>query len=92
MLSGGPRDTGVLGEIRRWDHEHGTDYYRILFVLLSLERSYTKAAEVLHMHRNNVIYHAKRISEQFSVDLDDPGVRLRLLMLYRVAELAEAGA
>ena len=44
------------------------------------------------MHRNNVIYHAKRISEQFSVDLDDPGVRLRLLMLYRVAELAEAGA
>ena len=91
MLSGGPRDTGLLGEIRRWDLEHGTDYYRILFVLLSLERSYTKAAEVLHMHRNNVIYHAKRISEQFSVDLDDPGVRLRLLMLYRVAELAEAG-
>ena len=91
MLSGGPRDTGVLGEIRRWDLEHGTDYYRILFVLLSLERSYTKAAELLHMHRNNVIYHAKRISEQFSVDLDEPGVRLRLLMLYRVAELADAG-
>ena len=91
MLSGGQRDTGVIGEVRRWDSEHGTDYYRILFVLLSLERSYTKAAEVLHMHRNNVIYHAKRISEQFSVDLEDPGVRLRLLMLYRVAELAEAG-
>ena len=27
----------------------------------------------------------------YAVDLDDPGVRLRLLMLYRVSELAEAG-
>ena len=91
MLIGENRDLGQLGEIRRWDMEHGTDYYRILFVLLSLERSFTKAAEVLHMHRNNVIYHAKRISEQFALDLDDPAVRLRLLVLYRAAELAEAG-
>lgn len=89
MLAQAPRELDVVGEIRRWDLEHGTDYYRILFVLLSLERSFTKAAEVLHMHRNNVIYHAKRISEQFSLDLDDPMERLRLLMLYRVADLAE---
>ena len=33
----------------------------------------------------------KIISEQFGVDLDAPNVRLRLLMLYRVAELADAG-
>lgn len=90
MLSAAGGNIGQLSEIRRWDMEHGTDYYRILFVLLSLERSFTKAAEVLHMHRNNVIYHSKRISEQFGIDLDDPGVRLRLLMLYRVAELNDA--
>ena len=91
LLSGKRESTDCLSDIRRWDMEHGTDYYRILFVLLSLERSFTKAAEVLHMHRNNVIYHAKRISEQFHLDLEDPNVRLRLLMLYRAAEMTEAG-
>lgn len=91
LLCGKARELGRLGDIRRWDLEHGTDYYRILYVLLSLERSFTKAAEVLHMHRNNVIYHAKRISEIFGIDLESPGERLQLLMLYRVAELSEAG-
>ena len=91
LLSGKAEGGDCLAEIRRWDMEHGTDYYRILFVLLSLERSFTKAAELLHMHRNNVIYHAKRISEQFHLDLDDPNVRLRLLLLYRSAEMREAG-
>ena len=47
-------------------------------------------AKILGMHRNNVIYHAKRMSELFSLDLDDPNQRLRLLLLYRVDDLLAA--
>ena len=68
LLCGKARELGRLGDIRRWDLEHGTDYYRILFVLLSLERSFTKAAEVLHMHRNNVSYRINRIGDYININ------------------------
>ena len=87
MLLGNETELGVLDSIRKYDLEHNTDYYRILFVFLNLERSFTKSATVLHMHRNNVIYHAKRISEMFGLDLDDPNQRLRLMLLYRLGDL-----
>ena len=87
LLGGKEKDIGVLDNVRKYDLEHQTSYYRIMFVFLSLERSFTKAAAVLEMHRNNVIYHTKRISEIFGFDFDDPVQRLRLLMLYRLGDL-----
>jgi len=86
-LSGQEQGCGILDEIRYYDQEHKTNYYRILYIFLTLERSFTKAASVLHMHRNNVIYHAKRIEEIFGIDLDDPNQRLRMLMLYKLNDL-----
>lgn len=89
-LSGNETDCGILNEISRYDLEHKTNYFRILYIFLSFERSFTKAASLLHMHRNNVIYHAKRIEELFGIDLDDPNQRLRLLMLYKLNDLLTA--
>lgn len=89
-LSGAERDSGLLEQIRRYDLEHRTNYYHILYVFLSLERNYTKVATVLHMHRNNVIYHAKRINEIFGIDLDNNNQRLRLLVLYKLDDLLTA--
>lgn len=87
MLSGKERDLGLLDKIRKYDFDNNTNYYQILYIFLSLERSYTKVAAILHMHRNNVIYHTKRMEEIFSLDLDDPAQRLRLLMLYRLSDI-----
>ena len=39
------------------------------------------------MHRNNVIYHVERLSEQLGVDLGDPATRLRLLLSFKVLDL-----
>ena len=91
LLSGQQRELGVLDQIRRYDIDHKTDYYRILFIFLSFDRQFTKTAALLHMHRNNVIYHIGRICEIFHLDLEDPGQRLRLLVLYRLSDLLEAG-
>lgn len=91
LLMAQQRDLGILDDIRRYDSEHKTDYYRILFIFLSFDRQFTKTANLLHMHRNNVIYHIGRICDIFSLDLDDPGQRLRLLLLYKLADLMAAG-
>ena len=87
MLTGTDKEIGILDTIRQYDLSHNSDYFRILFIFLSLERNYTKSAALLHMHRNNVIYHTKRIVEIFNLDLEDAGQRLRLLLLYRLYDL-----
>lgn len=91
LLGGHQRETDLLDQIRRYDIDHKTDYYRILFVFLSYDRQFTKAASLLHMHRNNVIYHISRICEVFALDLEDPIERLRLLVLYRLRDLSSGG-
>jgi sugar diacid utilization regulator len=87
MLAGKETEAPILQRIHKFDEEHGTDYHRILFVYLSSERNFTHAARILHMHRNNVIYHIRRISDIFNLDLDRPNLRLRLLMLYRLEDM-----
>lgn len=91
LLGGQQRELGILDQIRRYDIDHKTDYYRILYIFLSFDRQFTKTASLLHMHRNNVIYHIGRISDIFSLDLEDPGERLRLLLLYKLSDLINAG-
>lgn len=91
LLAGQQRELGILDQIRRYDIDHKTDYYRILFIFLSFDRQFTKTANLLHMHRNNVIYHIGRICDIFSLDLEDPGQRLRLLLLYRLGDLLSSG-
>ena len=87
MLTGKETEAPLLSRIRQFDAEHGTDYHRILFVYLSTDRNFTHAAKILHMHRNNVVYHINRISDFFNLDLDRPTLRLRLLMLYRLEDI-----
>lgn len=87
LLSGYEKSLGILDHVKKYDLEHQTNYYNILYIFLSLERSYTKTATVLNMHRNNVIYHVKRIVTIFGFDLEDPTQRLRLLMLYKLGDL-----
>jgi sugar diacid utilization regulator len=74
-------------EILEYDKNHQTNYLKILQVYLTNERNYTRTAADLYMHRNNVIYHIKRICELFNVDLNNPDLRLQLLLSYKVLDL-----
>ena len=51
--------------------------------------SHSDVAGKLGMHRNNVIYHVKQISEEFHLNFDDPDVRLRLLMSFEVLKFSK---
>lgn len=88
LLLGKQKIQGVLDDIRQYDIDHNTYYYRILYVFLSFDRQFTKTASALHMHRNNVIYHIGRICDIFSLDLEDANQRLRLLLLYKLADIS----
>lgn len=78
---------GQLLAIREQDEQRNTQYGVLLYTYLMNECRPTDTARVLHMHRNNVIYHIERLSEQLGVDLEDPETRLRLLLSFKVMDL-----
>ncbi len=57
---------------------------QILYEYLNCDRKLTEAANKLGMHRNNVIYHIKQMEECYHLDLDDPEMRLKLLLSFEL--------
>lgn len=80
----------LVQELLRSDREHRTDNARMLYVYLASERRATRTGELLHMHRNNVLYRIPRIAEKLGLELDDYWVRLKLLLAFHLTELEEA--
>lgn len=39
------------------------------------------------MHRNSVIYRIQKIQDILALDLDDPDVRLRLMISFKILEM-----
>lgn len=65
------------------------DNYHLLKTFILSERSISTTARMMHMHRNSVIYRLNKIKELLSVNLDDPDVRLRLMMSFKVNDLLQ---
>ncbi len=63
------------------------DNLALLRNYLLTERSISGTAKIMHMHRNSVIYRLNKIQELLGLDLDDPDVRLRLLISFKILEL-----
>ncbi len=60
---------------------------KLLYYYLCLERNISLVAKQVHMHRNSVIYRVQKIHDMLSLDLDDPEVRLRLLISFKILEM-----
>lgn len=84
MFAAGPLK--ALGRIRRYDAENGSDYYEFLRCYLECERRTSHVAELLHMHRNNVIHRVRRIAELFGIECNDPQERLNILNAYKLRD------
>ncbi len=84
-------DDMCFWRIRELKSADGDDYddYHLLYTFLMTERSITQTAQLMHMHRNSVIYRLKRIRSEYLIDLDDPDVRLRLMLSFRMREYLE---
>jgi len=89
MLATTTKASNTLKELLSYDKKHGTNNLELLKAYLEFDRKATETAELMHMHRNNVIYRIGRICEQVNIDLDDPKERLRLLVAYEVLKVEE---
>ena len=69
------------------DKANGTQLVQILYAFLVNERRATTAGRILHMHRNNVLYHVSRAEEIIGASLEDYWVRLKLMLAYHFLEL-----
>lgn len=76
----------VILEIQKQFAAKGVNQLKILEVYLKCDRQMTKAAEKLHMHRNNVIYHIKQLEMKYNLDFEDEELRLKLLVSFKILE------
>jgi hypothetical protein len=83
---------GAIQKLAELGKNHQVPLIRILHTYLICERRATEACSRLHMHRNTVLYHINRIQEMLGVSLDDPEVRLKLLLGIKYREMEIEGS
>jgi DNA-binding PucR family transcriptional regulator len=66
----------VLGEVARWDAEHGTDLIRTLATFVNHAGRWRATAGELHIHHNTLRYRLGRVQRLTGRRLDDPADRL----------------
>jgi len=70
----------AIKTLARHDNNHGTKLLKLLSVYLGCERNATSTCNLMHMHRNTVIYHIGKIESLLNVKLDDEDIRLKLIL------------
>jgi hypothetical protein len=69
-----------------YDAEHGTEFMESLKGWLASARNISDAASALHLHRNTLVYHLKRVEEITGVSLTDPSRLLNIELSLKLLE------
>lgn len=72
--------TRLVSAMEEMETLYHVPYAHIVEVFLLNERRATISGELLHMHRNTVLYHVKKVEEHLNISLEDPSTRLKLLI------------
>ncbi|MBQ9022493.1 MAG: helix-turn-helix domain-containing protein [Eubacterium sp.] len=70
-------------KLAEYDRTHNTAFTETLHMYLKKERSQSKTAAALNLHRNTLTYRLQRIRELLPADLEDDDTRLHLLLSFR---------
>lgn len=73
-----------LKRLIEYDGAKGTDYVRLLETYLTNERHISKTIRQEYLHRSTFDYRIKHVKAILGMDLDDPDVRFRLLVAFRL--------
>ena len=66
-------------QIRNYDMENNTEYYKTMFYFLKSERNHQATAKALIVHRNTLFLRLQKIRELWPVDLENDLIRFHLL-------------
>ncbi len=75
-----------LHKLKQIDSERGTEYFQTLRAWLLNERSISKTAETLIVHRTTLTYRLDKLRELIPMDLDDSHLRLYLLLSFHLLD------
>ena len=75
-----------LQYLMEYDAEHKTSFTDSLYMYLKHSRNITNTAKALHLHRNSMIYHLKRIEEILNFSLVDNEMLLHIELSFRLME------
>jgi PucR family transcriptional regulator, purine catabolism regulatory protein len=78
----------VLGPILAYDEEHATELMRSLSVFLEQNRSWQRSAELLHVHKQTLVYRMHRVEELTGRELRKTADIVELWMALRALELS----
>lgn len=79
-----------VNRIIEYDKAHGSDNMELLEYYLNCDRNITKVSKHMHLHRNSVLYRINKIEELLGLSLDDPEIRLTLLISFKALHLLAA--
>jgi len=74
----------LLEPLVRYDSERGGDLIHTLRVYFAWSGNASRAAEVLFLHRNGMLYRLSRVEEILGVSVDDDDVRLAVELALRI--------
>lgn len=72
-----------IDRVRIHDRDHGTDYAKTLAIYLAANGNVSQAAAKLNVHTTSLRYRLRRLTELFSIDLEDSEERLLCAVLLR---------
>ena len=78
----------ILARLKNYDRQKNTDLYLTLYEFLKAERSVQRCSKALHIHKNTLLYRLERIHDLTHADLDNPELRLYLLLSFLMEQLA----
>jgi PucR family transcriptional regulator, purine catabolism regulatory protein len=78
----------VLGPILAYDEEHATELLRSLSVFLEQNRSWQRSAELLHVHKQTLVYRMHRVEELTGRDLRNTADIVEVWMALRALEFS----
>jgi purine catabolism regulator len=78
----------VLGPILAYDEAHGTDLMHSLDVFLDEDRSWQRSAELLHVHKQTLVYRMHRVEDLTGRDLRKTAEIVELWMALRALEFS----
>lgn len=67
------------------DYRHSNLF--LLKIFLMTERNISATAKAMFMHRNSVIYRVAKIQETLNLNLNDPDVRLHLMISFKILDI-----
>lgn len=84
-----PLEDITVRYLSRLSKENDSTNYNalLLYHYLETERNISMTAKLMHMHRNSVIYRLQKIQDTLNLDLDDPDVRMRLMISFKILQM-----